>query len=50
MAVEREKAVRLDWDGQSYYFCAKGCRDEFANHPEQFTGEMGDEEESISVL
>ena len=31
MSVEREKAVSLEWEGQSYYFCAKGCRDEFMN-------------------
>lgn len=29
MSVEREKAVSLEWEGQNYYFCAKGCRDEF---------------------
>jgi len=32
MSVERENAVRLEWEGQNYYFCAKGCRDEFANN------------------
>lgn len=29
MSVEREKAVHLHWEGQDYYFCAKGCRSEF---------------------
>ena len=29
MSVERETAIRLDWDGRTYYFCAQGCRDEF---------------------
>lgn len=29
MSVEREKAVHLNWEGQDYYFCAKGCRSEF---------------------
>ena len=37
MAVERERAFKLEWEGQLFYFCAKGCRDEFASHPEQFT-------------
>ena len=36
MAVEREKAVTLTWDQQAYYFCAQGCRDEFAANPELF--------------
>ena len=31
MAVEREKAISMKWKGQVYYFCAKGCRDEFVN-------------------
>jgi len=40
MAIERERAITLEWDGQEYFFCAKGCRDEFANHPEQFIEEV----------
>jgi putative ABC transport system ATP-binding protein len=36
MAVERENAIELEWEGQMFYFCARGCRDEFAGHPEQF--------------
>ncbi len=31
MSVEREKAFSFEREGQMYYFCAKGCRDEFAN-------------------
>ena len=38
MAVEREKALGYEWEGQVFHFCARGCRDEFASHPEQFTG------------
>lgn len=38
MAVEREKALEYEWEGQMYHFCARGCRDEFDSHPEQFTG------------
>ncbi len=40
MAVEQESAIKMEWEGQLYSFCAKGCRDEFASHPEQFTGEI----------
>lgn len=39
MTVEREKAIAaLEWNGTTYYFCARGCRDEFAQAPEQFLG------------
>ena len=40
MAVERERAICLEWDGQEFYFCARGCRDEFADHPEQFINDI----------
>jgi putative ABC transport system ATP-binding protein len=33
MVVEQEKAVSAEWNGQAYYFCAKGCRDEFLANP-----------------
>jgi len=36
MSVEREKAISTEWEGQNYYFCAQGCRDEFANDPQKF--------------
>jgi putative ABC transport system ATP-binding protein len=29
MLVEPERAVRLAWEGQTLYFCAAGCRDQF---------------------
>ncbi len=29
MAVERERAVSAERDGETYWFCSKGCRDEF---------------------
>jgi len=38
MAIEREKALEFEWGGQVFHFCARGCRDEFASHPELFTG------------
>jgi putative ABC transport system ATP-binding protein len=40
MAVERETSEKLTWEGQLFYFCANGCRNEFASHPEQFIAEM----------
>lgn len=36
MSVEREKAISVKSDGQVFYFCARGCRDEFANDPQKF--------------
>lgn len=29
MSVEREGAISLEWEGQSYFFCARGCLEEF---------------------
>ena len=29
MAVEREKAISMEWNGQPFFFCSRGCRDEF---------------------
>ena len=41
MTVERDKAIRLEWDGgQTFHFCAKGCRDEFINNPDEFIREL----------
>ena len=36
MAVEREKAPQAQWQGQSYYFCSRGCREEFLLEPHKF--------------
>lgn len=34
MSVEQEKAISLQRNGQTYYFCARGCRDEYiGNNP-----------------
>jgi len=29
MTVERDKAITAEWDGQAFFFCAQGCRNEF---------------------
>lgn len=36
MAMEREKAVEGEWEGQMYFFCSRGCRSEFLESPRQF--------------
>jgi putative ABC transport system ATP-binding protein len=40
MGVEREKAIKLDWENQLFFFCARGCRDEFTSNPDRFGVEM----------
>lgn len=37
MAVERDKVVVEEYNGQTYYFCSRGCRDEFDATMEKFT-------------
>lgn len=41
MNVERSKALSTVWNGETFYFCARGCRDEFISAPEQFIVEPG---------
>ena len=36
MSIERDKAISTKWEGQVFYFCARGCRDEFVNNPQKF--------------
>ena len=36
MAVEKEKAVVAEWNGRIFYFCSRGCRNEFFEEPEKF--------------
>ena len=30
------KGLTSEYQGQTYYFCAAGCKREFDKHPEQF--------------
>ncbi|HEX2916366.1 MAG TPA: ATP-binding cassette domain-containing protein [Chloroflexia bacterium] len=36
MVVEQEKAVSAEWQGQLFYFCSRGCRNEFLASPSQY--------------
>ncbi len=36
MSVEQGKAVAAEWNGQTFHFCAKGCRDEFLAEPQHY--------------
>jgi putative ABC transport system ATP-binding protein len=47
MGVEREKAIKIEWEGQLFYFCARGCQEEFANDPQRFVGNITRQEERM---
>jgi YHS domain-containing protein len=32
----KAKGLTSEYQGQTYYFCAKGCKTEFDTHPEQY--------------
>jgi putative ABC transport system ATP-binding protein len=49
MGVEREKAIRIEWEGQLFYFCARGCREEFASDPQRFVGGNMHREEGVMI-
>ncbi|MCL6595697.1 MAG: YHS domain-containing protein [Firmicutes bacterium] len=36
MNVDETKAIKAEHDGQTYYFCAQGCKDRFLNDPERY--------------
>ena len=45
MEVDEKSAKdRATFEGQSYYFCSRDCKDEFLEAPEEYIGDdMGDE-------
>lgn len=32
-AVDPEKALQLNWEGKTYYFCSEACRHRFDQDP-----------------
>ena len=36
MAVEGNKAVSAEWDGVTFFFCSRGCQQEFLSSPGEF--------------
>lgn len=46
MSVEVEGAPSLALDGQTYYFCSRGCRSEFEENPQRFLSATGHPEEA----
>jgi len=42
MSVDQKSApAQASYEGQMFYFCARGCRDEFLEAPERFLTEQG---------
>lgn len=43
MQVDEQRAVSKgltsDFEGQTYYFCSPGCKQQFEQNPQQFTGQ-----------
>ena len=43
MVIDSEKAVAVsEYRGQTYYFCAKGCKIAFDKDPEKFVAHQED--------
>jgi Cu+-exporting ATPase len=41
MSVDRDSSpARTEYEGQVYYFCANGCREEFLANPAKFLAGM----------
>ena len=39
MKVKKRKAkFKSDYNGKTYYFCAKGCKESFDENPEKYLG------------
>ncbi|MDF1488610.1 YHS domain-containing protein [Tessaracoccus caeni] len=39
MEVNPHLALSEPYDGQSYYFCSEGCREQFLKDPKTYVGE-----------
>ncbi|MDS0283803.1 YHS domain-containing protein [Haloarcula onubensis] len=33
---EKDAAATAEYDGQTYYFCAEGCKETFTSTPEEY--------------
>ncbi|MBI5300616.1 MAG: YHS domain-containing protein [Chloroflexi bacterium] len=38
MNVDPKTAAKSEYNGQTYYFCSKGCKAQFDKDPEKFVG------------
>jgi len=47
MTVEPQKAAAsMEYQGTTYYFCSKGCHQEFTAHPEKYATKKSGSERS----
>ncbi len=37
----RAKGLTAEYEGQTYYFCAPGCKRAFEQNPQQYVGQQG---------
>ena len=37
----RQKGLTAEYQGQTYYFCAPGCKRAFEQNPQQYVGQQG---------
>lgn len=37
--VDEDKALKVTYEGRTYYFCSEDCRDEFNEAPDEYTGQ-----------
>ena len=45
MEVDKEKApAKTEYEGQTYYFCAPGCKMAFERDPEKYVGKEAGED------
>ena len=45
MTVEpQQAAASVEYQGATYYFCSKGCHEEFTAHPEKYARQKSDSE------
>ena len=49
MAVDRTDAPHFHHDGQTYFFCAQACRDEFAASPARFLKRLPDTARAVEA-
>ena len=41
---EETAAAKTDYKGETYYFCAVGCKERFEENPDKFVSALEDEE------
>ena len=39
--LPEKAAAKVDYQGQTYYFCAEACRKQFEAEPERYVAESG---------